>query len=78
MYVSKKCCVTKYLDLLLIGEEGKRHYVLFKDFNTFIYDHTLHHGKKHFYRYCLQAFSAEEILKRHIEDSFKINANIKL
>ena len=29
--------------------------------------------KKQFCRYCLQAFSAEEILKRHIKDCFKIN-----
>ena len=41
---------------LLIEEKGKRHYVLFKDFNTFMYNHTLHHGKKTFCRYCLQAF----------------------
>ena len=26
----------------------KRHYVLIKDFNTFIFDHTLHRGKKKF------------------------------
>ena len=30
------------LVLLLIGEERKRHYVLIKDFNTFMYNHTLH------------------------------------
>ena len=34
--------------LLLIGEEGKRNYVLIKDFNVFMYDHILHRGKKHF------------------------------
>ena len=48
IHVSKKCCEEKHIDLLLIGEEGKRHYALIKDFNTFIYDHALHHGKKHF------------------------------
>ena len=32
-----------------------------------MYDHTLHHGRKHFC-YCLQAFSSEEILKHHIKD----------
>ena len=36
------------MKILLIVEEGKRHYVLIKDFNTFMYDHTLHRGKKHF------------------------------
>ena len=53
----------KHVDLLLIGEEGTRHYVFVKDFNTFMYDHTLHSGRKHFCCYCLQAFSTEEILK---------------
>ena len=33
IYVSKKCCEEKQVDLLLIGKEGKRHYVLIKDFN---------------------------------------------
>ena len=57
----------------MIGEEGKRHYVLIKDFNTFMYDHTLHCGKKNFCRYSLQAFRTEKILKRRVKDCFKIN-----
>ena len=41
-----------------------------------MYDHTSHHGKKHFCRYFLQALlSTEEIVKRHIKDCFKIMAN---
>ena len=36
-------------------------------------DHTLHRERKHFCRYCLQAFSIEEILKRHIKDCIEIN-----
>ena len=50
-----------YVDLLLIGE-GERHFFLTKDFNTFMYDHTLHCGRKLFDCNCLQAYSAEEIL----------------
>ena len=38
-----------------------------------MYNHTLHRGRKHFCRYCLLAFSTEEILKRHIKDCFQIN-----
>ena len=57
----------------MIGEEGKKHHALIKDFNTFICDHTLHHGRKHFCHYCSQDFSAEEILKSHIKDCFKTN-----
>ena len=52
--------VKKHLHLSLTGEEGKKHYVLFKDFNTFMYDHTLHRGKKHFCYYCIQAFRLKE------------------
>ena len=37
----------KNVDLLLI-EEGKRHSVIIKDFNTFMYVHIFHHGKKTF------------------------------
>ena len=74
IYVWKICCEEKHVDLLLIGEEGERHYFFFiKDINTFMYNHTLHLGKKHFCRYCSQAFSAEEILKSHFEDCLKIN-----
>ena len=48
IYVSKKCFGEKHVDLLLIGEEGNRHYVLIKDLNTFLYDRTLHYGKNIF------------------------------
>ena len=68
----KKCCEEKHVGLVLLGEEGKGH-VLIKDFNTFVYDHTLHPGRKHLCSYCLQAFSTEEIIKRHLKDCFKSN-----
>ena len=48
IYVSKKYCEENHVDLLLIGEEGKRHYALIKNFNTFMYDHTLHREKNIF------------------------------
>ena len=67
----KQCCEEKHVDLLLLG--GQRNFVLIKDFNSCMYDHTLHHGRKHFCRYCLQVSSTEEILKRNIKDCFKIN-----
>ena len=46
--MSKKCFEDKHSDLLLIGGEGKGHYVLIKDFNTFMYNYTLHCGKNIF------------------------------
>ena len=78
IYVSKKCCEEKNVDLLLLGEKGKRHYFLIKDFNTFMSDHSLHPGRKHFCRYCLQAFITEEILKCHIKDCFKFNGKQRI
>ena len=60
IYLSKNT-FKKNMNLLLIGEERKRHYVVIKDFITFMYNnHTLHRGRKHFCRYCLEAFSTAE------------------
>ena len=67
-----------HVDLLLTGEEGKGHYFLIKDFSTFMYDHTLHRGRKHFCRYCLQAFSPHEILKCHINNCVNINGKQRI
>ena len=63
----------------MIGEEDKRHYVLIKDFSTFMYDHNLHYGKKHFCRCCLQVLCTEEcqkIMESKIQKSL-IQTNIK-
>ena len=38
-----------------------------------MYDHTLHRGRKHFYRCCSQASRTAKKLKCHIKDRFKIN-----
>ena len=43
-----------------------------------MYDHTLHHGRKHSCRYCLHAFSPAEISKRHTKDYFKINGKQRI
>ena len=62
----------KFFLRMLIIKAPKLHLVLI-DFNIFMYDHLLHHRRKHFCRYCLHAFFTEEILKPHIKDYFKIN-----
>ena len=41
IYVSKKCCEDKHVDLVLMCEGGKN-YFLTKDFNTFMYDYAPH------------------------------------
>ena len=75
IYVSKKCCEEKHVYLLLIDEEGKRHYVLIKNVNTFMYDHTLLDGKKICCCYYLQAFKAEEILNVILKTALKLITN---
>ena len=51
---------------------------MFKDFNKFIYDHTLYRGQKHFWRFCLQALSIEKKLKRYLKDYFKIKGKLRI
>ena len=59
----------------MIGEKRKRHYVLIKDFNTFMYDHTLHRGKNIFaVIVCKLLVQTKEISKCH----FKINGKQRI
>ena len=47
---------------MLVGEEGKKHYLLIKDVNISMHDHTLHCGRNHFCYY-LQVFWTEKYQK---------------
>ena len=61
------------MNLLLITKDEKKHYVLIKDFNTFMYNQSKHKERKHFCMYCLQCFSSIEILDAHRKDCIVIN-----
>ena len=61
------------MNLLLITKDEKKHYVLIKDFNTFMYNQSKHKNKKHFCMYCLQCFSSERILANHVNNCLTIN-----
>ena len=63
------------MNLLLITEDEKKHYVLIKDFNTFTYNQTKHKNRKHFCIYCLQCFSSERILVKHTNNFLTINGS---
>ena len=52
-------------------------HVLIKDFNTFMYVHKLHPGRKHFCHNCLQAFCTEDVKDIYIKNSFEINDKTK-
>ena len=53
------------LNLLLITDGEKKHYVPIEDFNSLMYNKTKHRDRKHFCMHCLQCFSAEEVLSKH-------------
>ena len=61
------------MNLLLITEDEKKHYVLIKDFNAFMFNLTKHKEKKHFCMFCLQCFSSERILANHVNNCLMIN-----
>ena len=60
------------MNLLLITKDEKKHYVLIKDFNVFMYNQSKHKERKHFCMYCLQCFSSEKILANHVNNCLTI------
>ena len=61
------------LDLLLIANENKSHYVYIKDFNRFMCNKTKNETKKYFCKFCLQCFSSEKVLQEHKGNCLVIN-----
>ena len=61
------------MNLLLITKDEKKHYVLIKDVNAFMYNQLKHKERKHFCMYCLQCFSSERILTSHVNNCLTIN-----
>ena len=63
------------MDLLLLINNNKLHYVYIKDFDRFIFHKTKNKNKKWFCKSCLQCFSSENIMIKHKENCFSINGN---
>ena len=61
------------MNLLLITKDEKKHYVLIKDFNAFMYSQSKHKERKPFCMYCLQCFSSERVLANHVNNCLTIN-----
>ena len=61
------------MDLLLVIDENKSHYVYIKDFDRFMFHKTKNKNKKWFCKSCLQCFSSENVLIKHKEDCLSIN-----
>ena len=62
------------MNLLLITKDEKKHYILIKDFNAFMYNQSKHKGKKHFCMFCLQCFSSESDLVKHANNCLTISS----
>ena len=61
------------IDLLLLIDNDKLHYVYIKDFNRFIFHKTKNNNEKLFSKSCLQCFSSVNLLVKHKEDCLSIN-----
>ena len=72
-YMYQKKSNEQVLNVLLISNEEKSHYVFIKDFNRLMYSKTKHKDRKHFCMSCLQNFTTEEISNNHRERCLLIN-----
>ena len=63
----------KTLNLLLIKEGDKEHYVPIKDFDRFMRNQTKLHHTKHFCMYCIRCFTSEAVLNKQKETCIVIN-----
>ena len=69
IYVSKER-FKEELNLLLIEKDEHKHYVLIKDFNSFMFKHSKPTGRKNF---CMNCFSTCELLNEHRKNCIVIN-----
>ena len=60
------------LDLLLLIDDDKSHYLYIKDFDRFMFHKTKNKDKKWFCRNCFQCFSSKNVLIKH-EDCLMVN-----
>ena len=61
------------IDLLLVIDKNKSHYVYIKDFDRFMFHKTKNKNKKYFCKSCLQCFSSKNVLTKHKEVCLSIN-----
>ena len=61
------------IDLLLVIDKNKSHYVYIKDFDRFMFHKTKNKNKKWFCKSCLQCFSSKNVLTEHKEVCLSIN-----
>ena len=77
IYVSEKK-FNDPMNILMIHEVNKFHYVYIKDFNRLMYNKTKHKKKKWFCMRCLQYFNSQNVLHKHKENCLLINGEQKV
>ena len=65
--------VENSIDLLLVIDDNKSHYVYIKDFYEFMFHKTKNKIKNYFRKNCLQCFSSKYMLTEHKEVCLNIN-----
>ena len=61
------------IDLLLVTDENRSHYVYIKNINRFMRKNTENKNKEHFSRYRSQYFSSEKVVEEQKKVCLKIN-----
>ena len=61
------------MDLLLLTDDDKSHYVYIKNFDRFMFHKTKNKNQKRFCRSCLQCFSSKNVLAEHKKNCLIIN-----
>ena len=61
------------IDLLLLIDDDKSHYVYMNDFDRFMFHETNNKNRKWFCKSSLQCLSNENVLIKHKEDCLSIN-----
>ena len=56
------------MDLLILIDDDKLHYVYIKDFDKFLFHKTKNKNKKCFCWSCLQSFSGKSVMIKHKEN----------
>ena len=77
IYISEKK-FNNSMNVLMIHEVNKFHYVYIKDFNRLMHNKTKHKVKKWFFMRCLQYFSSQNVLNKHKENCLLINGEQKV
>ena len=61
------------IDLLLVIDENKSHYVYVEGFDRFMFQKTKNKNQKFFCKSCLQCFISKNVLTKHKEGRLSIN-----